>query len=142
MLQKTMFYKIICPVFVIIALMACSPAPSGVPPETVASRFYEALKIKDYSTAASLFVDTVPLEQRAQDLQAQQATLADLQGYEHVDTVVNTVFSGTRYTLKYRIQYSDKVITEQLIMFENVSGDPLRIEVRNIKRHSHTQTGE
>ena len=128
----TRFYRIIGPVFVMIALTGCSSGPPGIPPEQVASQFYETIKNKDFPAAAAFFTSNVPVEERVRELQDQQTSLGDLQSYEHVNTIVNTVYSGTRYILRYHLKYSNKAVTDTLIMFENVSGDPKKIEMRNI----------
>lgn len=130
---KTMFPKILTLTFLLVVLAGCGATPPAVPVEQVAGRFYEAIKNRDFPTAASYYADTIPREDRVQELQEIQAAMGDLQTYELKEKLTNTVYSGIRYIYKYRLQYTGGVLTETLVMFENVSGDPIRIEARNYR---------
>jgi len=137
MLQKTITYKIIWTVLAMFMLMACSQEAPGIAPEQLASRFYDAIINKDFNTAVSFYGPEMPAETHLKELQQLQMTLGDLQSYKLQDTIVNTVFSGTRYIYTYRLQYTTATAKEMLVMFNSVRGEPLHIEVRNYKIKSH-----
>jgi len=92
--------------------------------EQVAGSYYQALKNKDFEKAAGFFKDTnsKPRAQWHDQLQEYNSKLGELQSYQLVDKVVNTVYSGTLYTLRYKTKYSKFSATETLILFEGVSG--------------------
>jgi len=134
MSHKTASIKIfIWAVLVIPALAGCGAKSPGIPPDQLASRFYDAIINRDFNAAVSLYGGSRPTEANIQELQELQAKLGDLQSYELQDTIVNTIFSGTRYIYTYRLQYANTAVTEMLIMFENIQGEPLYIEHRNYK---------
>lgn len=118
-------------------LVGCSdPGDTVNMAEQVADGYYQALKNKDFEKAAGFFMDTraQPRAQWLDELRAYNSKLGELQSYELVDKVVNTVYSGTRYTLRYKTKYSKFPAYETLILFEGVSsfggsnGNVLRLE--------------
>ena len=105
-------------------LWGCSEPPntSGMA-EQVADNYYQSLKNKDFDKAAAEFADT-PGEPRAKwrdQLRDYNSKLGDLQSYQFLGKEVDTVFTGTRYILRYKTQYSKFPATEMLIVFEGVS---------------------
>jgi len=105
-------------------LLGCSqPANTVDMAEQLADDYYQALKNKDFDKAAANFADT-PGEPRAkwqEQLRDYNSKLGDLQSYQFIDKEVDTVFTGTRYILRYKTQYSKFPATEMLIVFEGVS---------------------
>ena len=105
-------------------LVGCSDPGNTVDmAQQVADGYYQALKNKDFEKAAGYFMNT-KAEPRAQwldELRDYHSKLGDLQSFELVGKVVNTVYSGTRYTLHYKTQYSKFPATETLILFDGVS---------------------
>jgi len=138
-----MINKTIWTVLVIIALAGCSTETPSIPPDQLASEFYNAIINKDFKTAVSLYGGDRPAEAHIQELQELQDKLGDLQSYKLQNTEVNTVFSGTRYIFTYRLQYAKARITELLIMFQSVRSGPLYIEHRNydLKNHAMDEDG-
>lgn len=92
--------------------------------EQVAASYYQALKNKDFAKAAGYFKDTSGKPRAAwrDQLQEYDSKLGELQSYKLVDKEVNTVHSGTLYTLRYNTQYSKFPALETLVLFEGVSG--------------------
>ena len=130
-------------ILILLTLAGCSSESTGITPEQLASKFYNAIINKDFNSAVLLYGSDMPAEAHMQELQELQSKLGDLQSYELRDTIVNTVFSGTRYIYTYRLQYASTAVTELLIMFKSVRGEPLHIEVRNYKiRHPVTRDDE
>jgi len=105
-------------------LLGCSEPGNTVDgAEQLADNYYQALKNKDFDKAAAEFADT-PGEPRAawlDRLREYNSKLGDLQSYQFIDKEVDTVFTGTRYILRYKTQYSKFPATEMLIVFEGVS---------------------
>ena len=132
-----MFNKTIWTILVIITLAGCDTETPSIPPDQLASEFYNAIINKDFKTAVSLYGGDRPVEAHIQELQDLESKLGDLQSYKLQDTEVNTVFSGTRYILTYRLQYAKMALTENLIMFQSVRGEPLHIEHRNYELKNH-----
>ena len=112
-----------------LALLCVLPVGCSDPGDTVdmaqqvADGYYQALKNKDFEKAAGYFMDTkaAPRAQWFDELRDYHSKLGELQSYELVGKVVNTVYSGTRYTLRYKTQYSKFPATETLILFDGVS---------------------
>ncbi|HFQ92335.1 MAG TPA: hypothetical protein ENK29_05610 [Chromatiales bacterium] len=108
--------------------------PVGPTAEEIGETFYAAVKSGDFATAADLFQDKQPRDQVIRQLEANQQRLGDLQSYKFKDIMVNTVFSGVRYILRYNTQYSSGTkATEGLILFQPVSDNVIRIEVHNVQ---------
>ena len=122
----------------LLLLAACSdPGNTTKVAQQVADGYYQALKNKDFPKAAGYFMDTkaVPRAQWLDELRDYHDKLGDLQSFKLVGQQVNTVYSGTRYTLHYKTQYSKFPATETLILFDGVStfgggkgGNVLQIE--------------
>lgn len=120
---------------VTLLLVGCGPAPSNnEPAASIAQRYYDAIKNNDLQGAASLFLSTPtqPHEFWVEQLEEHREKLGDLQSYEIRDTNVNTVYSGRRFSLRVSAQYSKHPATETLILFEDVAGNPTRIEAVSI----------
>ena len=122
---------------VIITLAGCDTETPSIPPDQLASEFYNAIINKDFKTAVSLYGGDRPVEAHIQELQELQDKLGDLQSYKLQDSETNTIFSGIRYILTYRLQYANTALTENLIMFQSVRGGPLHIEHRNYELKNH-----
>lgn len=136
-----MFNKIIWAALVLATLVACSTETPSIPPNQLASQFYDAIIHKDFKKAVSYYGGERPAEAHIQELQELEGKLGDLQSYKLQDSEVNTVFSGTRYILTYRLQYANAKITELLILFQSVRGGPLHIEHRNYEIKDHETGG-
>ena len=125
-------------------LIGCSdPGDTDKMAEQVADGYYQALKNKDFEKASQFFMET-RVEPRAQwldEIRENNSKLGDLKSYKLVDKVVNTVYSGTRYTLKYKTEYAKFPAYETLILFDGVStfgaanggGNKLQIEAMTIR---------
>lgn len=104
---------------------ACSdPGNSVKQADAVADSYYQALKNKNFDKAASLFMDTkaAPRAQWLDEIRSNHDKLGDLQSFQAVgQPIVNTVYSGTRYTLHYKTQYANATAHETLILFDGVS---------------------
>ena len=137
MMYIDMFNKTIWMVLVIVTLAGCSTETPGIPPDQLASEFYNAIINKDFATAVSMYGGDRPAEAHIQELQELESKLGDLQSYKLQDTEVNTIYSGTRYIFTYRLQYANTALTENLIMFQSVRGEPLHIEHRNYELKNH-----
>jgi major membrane immunogen (membrane-anchored lipoprotein) len=118
-------------------LMGCSdPGDTVDRAQQVADGYYQALKNKDFEKAAGYFMNTKvePRSQWLEQLRDYNNKLGDLQSHELIDKVVSTVYSGTRYTLRYKTKYSKFPANETLILFDGVStfgggnGNVLQIE--------------
>ena len=106
-------------------LAACSdPGNSTQMAWQIGDGYYQALKNKDFNKAVGYFMDTqaAPRAQWLDELHAYHDQLGDLQSYERVgQPIVNTVYSGTRYTLHYKTKYAKAAAHETLILFDGVS---------------------
>jgi len=91
--------------------------------EQVGTGYYQALKNNNFDKAADFFMDTKnkPRAMWLDQIKENHQKLGDLKSFKLVGHVVNTVYSGTRYTLKYRTQYSKADAYETLILFDGVS---------------------
>ncbi len=123
----------------IFTLSGCGSAGLvGPKAEQVGELFYAALKKGDFAAAADLYVKKRPRAEIIQELEEYKQRLGDLQSYKMKDVVVSTVFSGVRYIIRYKTQYTQIKATEGLIMFQSVSDDFIRIEIRNVQtRRAH-----
>lgn len=105
-------------------LLGCSnPSDTVNMAEQVADGYYQALKNKDFEKAAGYFMDT-HAEPRAywlDEIRVNDSKLGELQSYKLVNKVVNTVYSGTRYTLRFNNHYAKGITYETLILFDGVS---------------------
>lgn len=105
-------------------LAACSdPGNTLSMAEQQADKFFQAVKNKDFEQAAAYFQDT-PNDPRGRwlaELRENNSKLGELESYKLVDKEVDTVYSGTRYILVYRIQYSKHPARQTLILFHGVS---------------------
>ena len=137
MMRINMFNKKVWMILAIITLMGCSSETPGIPPDQLASEFYNAIINRDFKTAVSLYGGERPAEAHIQELQELESKLGDLQSYKLQDAETNTIYSGTRYILTYRLQYAKTALTENLIMFQSVRGEPLHIEHRNYELKNH-----
>ncbi len=119
----------------VLVLAGCGESgPVGPSAEEIGEQFYAAVKNGDFAAAADLYVEKQPRDQVIRELQANQQRLGDLESYKFKDSVVNTVFSGVRYILRYNTQYSSgSRATEGLIMFQPVSDNVIRIEIHNVQ---------
>ncbi len=92
--------------------------------EQVAAGYYQALKNSDYEKAAGSFKDTSGKPRALWHAQLQECNskLGELQSYRLVDKEVNTAYSGTLYTLRYKTRYAKFSALETLVLFERVSG--------------------
>ncbi len=130
---KFLMSNIIGAILVIAALMGCSEESTGMAPDELGRKFYDAIINEDFQTAASFYGGNEPVDARVQELKEQRDSLGDLKSYKLEDTIVNTIFSGKRYIFTYRLQYAHADVREMLIMFKSVRAGPLHIEVRNDK---------
>lgn len=116
-------------------LAGCQPAPkSSISPQQVAESYYQAIKNKDLETAAGFFATTQiqPREFWVDRLQAHREALGDLESFEIRDTNVNTVYSGVRSSIRVNTKYTKHPATETLIVFEDVQGNPPRVEAVSV----------
>lgn len=98
--------------------------------------FYQAIKAQDFEAASGYFMDSAaqPRQLWQDQLRDQHEQLGDLQAYTLQNKIINTVFSGTRYTLTYKVDYSKHDAVETLILFEGVERDaPVVIEAMSVK---------
>ena len=105
-------------------LLGCSdPGDTVDQAQQVADGYYQALKNKDFEKAAGYFMNTKaePRAQWLEELRGYRSKLGDLQSYKFVNKEVNTVYSGTRYTLRYKATYTKFPAYETLILFDGVS---------------------
>lgn len=91
--------------------------------EQLADAYFQAIKNKDFDGAANYFMDTstVPRAQWLDQLRDYHDSLGDLESYQLVDKIVNTVYSGTRYSLQFKTKYTKAEAHETLILFDGVS---------------------
>jgi len=104
-------------------LAGCSDAGNTMGhAEQIGAGYYQALKDKDFHKAASFFLNRAdaPQQQWLVQIQEYNRKLGDLQSYKLVDEAVNTVYSGTRYILRYSTHYSKFPAMETLVLFEGV----------------------
>ncbi len=119
----------------VITLTGCGESgPAGPSAEEIGEQFYVALKQGDFASAAELYVEKQPRAEIIRQLEEYQQKLGDLESYKFKDIVVNTVFSGVRYILRYNTTYTNGTrATEGLIMFQPVSDNIIRIEIHNVQ---------
>lgn len=110
----------------------CQPqqVSSSTEAKNVVDRFYLALKNKDLEGASSFFKDTVarPASSWFEQLKEVNEKLGDLQSHEIASELTNTVYSGQRFTVKVKTQYTKFHATENLVLFEGVSDNVIQIE--------------
>lgn len=106
-------------------LSGCSdPGNSMAHAEQVGAGYYQALQNKDFEKASGFFLDKTdaPQAQWLVEIRDNNAKLGDLRSYKLLDESANTVYSGTRYILRYRTEYSKSRAMETLVLFDRVSG--------------------
>lgn len=97
--------------------------------------FFSAIKTQDFETASAFFIEsaTRPREEWLNQLREYHEELGELQDYALQSKVINTVYSGARYTLMYRVKFSKRDANINLIVFEGVSSDAApQIEVMQV----------
>ena len=107
-----------------VLLLGCSnPSDTANMAEQVADDYYQALKNKDFEKAAGYFMNTraEPRTYWLDEIRDNDGKLGELQSYKLVNKVVNTVYSGTRYTLRFNNHYAKGITYETLILFDGVS---------------------
>ena len=119
----------------LVTLTGCGESgPVGPSAEEIGEQFYAAVKRGDFAAAAELYVEKQPRSAIVRQLEENQQRLGDLESYKFKDIVVNTVFSGVRYILRYNTKYSKgSRATEGLIMFQPVSDNVIRVEIHNVQ---------
>lgn len=97
--------------------------------------FFQAVKSQNFEQAGGFFLDsaTQSRQQWVDQLQEYQDKLGDLQSYTLQNKIINTVYSGTRYTLTYKVKYSKHDAVETFILFEGVSEADTHIEVMRVQ---------
>lgn len=97
--------------------------------------FFQAIKSHNFDQAGTYFIDsaTQSRQQWVDQLQEYQTKLGDLQSYTLQNKIINTVYSGTRYTLTYKVKYSKQDTVETFILFEGVSDPDVHIEVMRVQ---------
>lgn len=97
--------------------------------------FFQAVKNNDFDQAGSFFIDsaTQSRQQWLDQLREYQGKLGDLQSYALQNKIINTVYSGTRYTLTYKVKYTRHDAVATFIVFEGVSGEGAHIEVMRVQ---------
>lgn len=114
-------------------LSGCETGSPVSAAEAVAEKYYQTLKNQDFAGAAGFFIAGERSRgQWQQELEEYHGKLGVLQEAKLTNTLVNTVFSGRRYILTYRVKYANFPATETLIMFEPVSGESILIETINV----------
>jgi len=118
----------------VFSLSGCGlSGPVGPNAEQVGELFYAALVKGDFAAAADLYVEKRSRAEIIQELEEYQQRLGDLKSYKKKDMVVNTVYSGVRYIIKYKTQYTQLNATEGLIMFQPVTDNIIRVEIHNVQ---------
>jgi len=116
----------------LMGIVGCQPQQisSSMEAKNVVDRFYLALKNKDLEGASNFFKDTVarPASSWFEQLKEVTEKLGDLQSHEIASELTNTVYSGQRYTIKVKTQYTKFHATETLVLFEGVSDNVIQIE--------------
>jgi hypothetical protein len=120
-------------------LAGCSdPGNTMAHAEQLATGYYQALQNKDFEKAAGFFFDQAdaPRQQWLDQIREYNSKLGDLQSYKLMNETVNTVYSGTRYILRYRTQYSKSPAMETLVLFDRVSdlggNRPMGLGIENL----------
>lgn len=111
-------------VLLCILLLGCSePGDTVNMAEQVADGYYQALKNNDFEKAAGYFMDAraKPRSYWLDEIREKSGELGALESYKLVSSQVNTVYSGTRYTLRFNNHYAKGTTYETLILFYGVS---------------------
>jgi hypothetical protein len=132
-----------CGVALLSLVAACQPtAPSTDGPEAIIKRYYEAQQRGDLDAVIELFLST-----QAQPREVWRARLAEYkdklgvpQSFEIRDTMVNTVYSGQRFTVRVVATYPTGPATETLVLFQDVAGNPAQIEALSISAKALRQS--
>ncbi len=113
----------------LLLLPGCETGSPVADAQAVAERYYQALKNKDFEAASGFFAAGLKSpDQWLQQLEVYHDKLGDFETSRLTNAVVNTVFSGRRYSLTYAVKYAKFPATETLILFEPVSKESLLIE--------------
>lgn len=118
-----------------LTLAGCGKQGSVESATSMVDSFFQAVKNKDFERASGFFMDsaTRPRQEWLDELKEAHDKLGELQSYSLQNKIVNTVYSGMRYTLSYKVKYSKYDATMNLIIFEGVSGDSIpQIEVMQV----------
>lgn len=127
------FYLLAIALLAGLLLIGC--APSGPPGDNIAKQkaeaIFTAIEQQDFDRAVSLypepFFNVTSRRAWKQRLEGINRQLGALQGYELNDLIVNTVFSGTRYTLEYKTRYTNGEADETLIFFHELNQDQVNL---------------
>lgn len=118
-----------------LAVAACRAGLGGPTGEQVAvsqaDAIFAAIKAKDFQHAASLYSDQFYRATTPQKWQAHLERIndkwGDLQSYELSNVVVNSVYSGVRFALKYKTEYAKRGAFETLVFFRRIDQDRINI---------------
>src|SRR3569833_1675525 len=97
--------------------------------------FFYVVKSQNFEQAGGFFLGgaTQSRQQWEDQLRDYQDKLGNLQSYTLQNKIFNTVYSGTRYTLTYKVIYSTHDAVETIILFEGVSEADTHIEVMRVQ---------
>lgn len=116
-------------------LASCSKQSTLESTTHMVDAFFSAIKTQDFETASAFFIEnaTRPREEWLNQLREYHEELGELQDYALQSKVINTVYSGARYTLMYRAKFLKRDADINLIVFEGVSSDAApQIEVMQV----------
>lgn len=102
-----------------------------------ATAILDAIKANDFKHAASLYSSqfykvTTPAKWQAH-LEQIHKKYGDLKSYRLEKVIVNSVYSGARFSLKYRCNYAKRDAVETMVFFRPINGDKIQIATHQME---------
>lgn len=123
------------------ALVAGCAPPQGPTGKQIAIKkadaILDAIKAQDFKRAASLYSTqfykiTTPASWQAH-LEKIHEKYGDLKGYRLEKVIVNSVYSGARFSLKFRTNYAKRDAVETMVFFRPINGDKIEIATHEME---------
>jgi len=137
---KHLRHRVLLLLLVAFVTAGCAP-PQGPTGKQIAIKkadaILDAIKSKDFKHAASLYSAqfykvTTPAKWQAHLEQVHQK-YGDLKRYRLEKVIVNSVYSGARFSLKFRTEYAKRDAVETMVFFRPINGEKVEIATHKME---------